>query len=90
MKTLPSGVSHFKTTPVFTQDTVPEGLLNDHTTKAGVWGLIEVQSGTLSYTITGEADSYMLSPGKPGVIEPEVKHHVKPLGDVAFTVSFYK
>lgn len=38
MKDLPVNVSPYKRTPEFTEESVPTGLLNDHTTKDGVWG----------------------------------------------------
>jgi tellurite resistance-related uncharacterized protein len=89
MKTLPSNVTSYKRTPVFTQDSVPPGLLHNHNTKDGVWGLIQVTQGQLEYTI-GTEDKYILTPGQPGVVEPQVIHHVRPLTDVTFFVEFYK
>ena len=89
MKTLPSGAVAYKRTPVFTSETTPEALLHDHRTKAGTWGLIQVERGTLQYTIEGK-ESHILTPGSPGVVEPQVTHYVTPLGDVAFFVEFYR
>ena len=37
MKHLPAGLDHYKSTPVFDQDTVPAGLRRAHSTAAGVW-----------------------------------------------------
>lgn len=58
----PEGVFHdgdycdsleaYKRTPDFTDATVPQGLLNDHSTKTGSWGLIQVNDGALCYRIT--------------------------------------
>lgn len=39
---LPPGAQAYKRTPVFTQDTVPAGLLRDHVTREGTWALIHV------------------------------------------------
>ncbi|MBT3307566.1 MAG: DUF1971 domain-containing protein, partial [Alphaproteobacteria bacterium] len=50
-KTLPSPLKAYRRTPVFTEDTIPKGLRNEHSTKPGVWGVIHVMSGTLLYTI---------------------------------------
>ena len=89
MKKLPETVAAYHRTDLFTEDTVPSGLLKNHSTKDGVWGLIQVEKGQLEYTIE-DKEVHILSPGKNGVVEPTVLHHVKPLGDVAFSVEFYK
>ncbi|HCR97440.1 MULTISPECIES: DUF1971 domain-containing protein [Halomonas] len=91
MKDLPVNVSPYKRTPEFTEESVPTGLLNDHTTKEGVWGKIVVLEGLLEYTIQEPAlDIIELSPEQYGVVEPTIKHHIKPLGPVRFFVEFYR
>ena len=45
MKELPPGLEPYKRTPLFTGATVPAGLLKDHSTKEGTWGLINVEEG---------------------------------------------
>lgn len=89
MKTLPDHVQYYKSTPTFTEKTVPESLLKDHNTKQGVWGLICMEQGKMEYVIEGK-ETYILTPDQKGVVEPEIKHYVKPLGDVVFRVEFYK
>lgn len=98
---LPETVSAYKRTTTFTKSTVPKGLLARHNTKKDTWGLIVVQTGSLSYTVfgddqkEGEVDkagdvTEILSPGKPGVIEPQVFHKVALLSeDTTFYVEFY-
>lgn len=89
MKELPATVTAYQRTNLFTQDTVPSGLLKNHSTKEGVWGLIQVEEGQLEYTIE-DNEVHVLTPGNNGVVEPTVKHHVRPLGDVLFSVEFYR
>lgn len=89
MKQLPDDVKAYKRTPDFNETTVPAGLLKNHNTKAGVWGVIKVQSGKLEYTIV-DGGVEILSPSCYGLVEPEVVHHIKPLGPVSFFVEFYK
>ena len=89
MKTLPQNVVAYQKTPVFTQDTVPKGLLHHHTTKEGSWGQIWVTSGQLGYRILTEPpEEHTLTPDKPGIVEPQVPHQVEPLGSVEFYVEF--
>lgn len=91
MKELPGHVQPYKKTPEFNEETVPAGLLRDHTTKEGVWGKIVLLSGRLEYTIQApEQEVIKLSPNIFGVVEPTIKHHIKPLGAVRFYVEFYR
>jgi len=91
MNVLPDSVTPYKRTPEFTELSVPKGLLNDHQTKEGVWGKIVIQEGYLEYTIIEpELEVIELSTSKPGVVEPTILHHVKPLGKVNFYVEFYR
>ena len=89
MKKLPDNVVAYQRTKLFTQDSVPPGLLKNHSTKEGVWGLIQIENGQLEYTIENK-DVHILTPEKSGVVEPTVTHHVKPLGEVLFSVEFYR
>ena len=84
----------YKTTPTFMQDSVPAGLLADHSTKEGVWGLIHVSQGKLRYCVTDprrENEERILEPGsEPGVVEPTIVHRIEPLGPVEFHVEFLR
>ncbi len=91
MKELPSNVIAYKRTPAFSEDSIPKGLLNDHRTKEGVWGKIVIESGFLEYIIQEpEIEVVQLNAEKYGVVEPTIKHHIKPLGSVKFHVEFYR
>lgn len=90
MKKLPLNVTSYKKTPVFTQETIPKGLLHRHTTKDGSWGKISVISGQLRYRIfTSPPEEHQLTPNSPGIIEPQVPHQVELLDPVEFYVEFY-
>ena len=91
---LPQDVQPYRKTDVFTQATVPAGLLRAHTTKEGAWALIHVLKGRLAYRIKDPrrpASAVVLTPGgPPGVVEPTILHDVEPLGDVRFFVEFHR
>jgi tellurite resistance-related uncharacterized protein len=93
-RALPDGAEHYRSTAVFTEATVPAGLLADHSTKDGVWGSISVLSGKLRYLVSDplrETLSILLEPHSPaGVIEPTILHRVEPVGSVAFQVDFFR
>lgn len=87
---LPHGLLAYKRTPEFTQETVPAGLLRDHTTKAGTWALIHVLEGELLYVVPSTGLEQVLTPAlPPGVVVPQQLHSVKPLGAVRFYVEFH-
>lgn len=90
MKSLPAGLAPYRRTPVFSETTVPSGLTKDHATKSGVWGVIHVTAGRLRYTIPSRGEAHELAPSVDGIVEPEVKHHVTPLGAVTFFVEFWR
>ena len=91
MKDIPSNVSPYKKTLIFTERTVPAGLLKNHNTKEGVWGKIVIESGLLEYTIQEPTyEITQLSPNNHGVVEPLIKHYIKPLGPVNFYIEFYR
>ena len=91
MKSLPAEVSPYRQTPVFTEETVPGGLLKSHSTRAGTWGRIVVLEGRLRYRILEPSlEEQVLDPQNPGVVEPQVAHEVKPLGKLRFYVEFLR
>lgn len=88
MPALPEGVQEYRRSATFTEDSVPAGLVREHGTKAGVWALIVVESGRLDYTFESPFRTFLLDPEHPGVIPPEVPHHVRVIGPVRFHVEF--
>lgn len=88
MATVPENAKPYKQTARFTETTVPAGLLADHRLKLGVWGRIVVEEGKLEYTC--DRGVFVLNPGVVGIVEPEVVHHIRPLGNVVFYVEFLK
>ena len=84
-------------TGVFSADNIPQGLLKNHSTKEGTWGIIRVLQGKLQYSIhhentdTSPAEVFELDTNMPGFIEPRVLHQVAALTDtVEFVVESYR
>jgi len=91
MKQLPGDVVLYKRTPEFDEQSVPAGLLKEHQTKETVWGKIVVVEGKLEYTINEpQKEVIVLDGDKFGVVEPAIRHQVKPLGKVKFYVEFHR
>lgn len=89
MKSLPPEARAYKRTPTFGQDNIPAGLLHRHSTRAGTWGRIVVLEGRLRYRILEpEFEEEILTPERPGIVEPQIEHEVALLGPVSFYVEF--
>ncbi|MEM7540049.1 MAG: DUF1971 domain-containing protein [Pseudomonadota bacterium] len=89
---LPDGLTRYKTTPAFTEETVPKGLLKDHQTAAGVWGKLVVSHGEIEFVVTeaGQERTLVASPQRSIHILPAAKHHVRVTGPVTFAVEFFR
>jgi len=87
---IPSDFVRFKVTPEFSEDTMPEGLKNNHQTGSGIWGKIVVLEGALIYQIKSKNINDELSPDRPGIIVPELSHSIEPRGPLRFFIEFYK
>ena len=86
---LPEHFVVYKTTDELTETTLPSGLRANHATKRGVWGRIVVRAGRVRYRVQPPlARTEELGPGRPGIVVPEVRHAVEPLGAVRFHVEF--
>lgn len=86
----PAGLQPYNRTPLFTEVTIPAGLARHHSTKAGVWGLIQVVEGRLRYRIIEPPVESILDPSHPGIVQPTQPHEVAALGPVRFFVEFYR
>ena len=89
MKVLPKTLRPFSRTKTFAHDSVPKKLLQNHDTRAGIWAVLNVENGEIQYTIE-DNEVVILSKNVPGVIEPTVTYHIKPLGKASFYIEFYK
>ena len=90
---LPSGLINYRSTPQFTEVSVPAALLDDHATKEGVWGIIRIVSGSLRYHVTDDrriGTTFELEEGIYGIVEPTIRHRVELRGAVRFRVDFYR
>jgi hemoglobin len=79
----------YRSTPVFTNVTLPAGLRRAHSTKAGVWGLLKVLKGTILYVTEETGECQMVQAPGTVVILPQQLHSVEPQGDIEMQVDFY-
>jgi hemoglobin len=79
----------YRSTPVFTNDSLPEVLRRAHSTKAGVWGLLKVLKGSVLYVIEESGERQLVQAPGTVVILPQQLHSVDPQGDMEMQVDFY-
>ena len=88
---IPSGYINYLSTKEFTEDTIPDSLLKRHNTKNGSWGKIVILEGELIYRILEPVEREMiLSPDRPGIVEPQIYHKLITCGPVRFRIDFFK
>lgn len=85
---IPDSAAVYKSTPVFTQETVPQGLLRNHNLKRGTWGRLVVLEGAVTFHEGQER--WVAHPRCSLVILPEVLHHLELTGPVSFRVDFLR
>lgn len=87
---MPEGHAPYHRTQSFSESTLPEALLGAHSTKKGVWGLIHVQRGEVGYRIPRFGVDETIAAAAPGVVVPEVEHHLVRRGPVECYVEFWR
>ena len=87
-----AGLTKFRETGVFDNETVPAGLLNDHRLKEGVVGKLIVREGLIKFIVTepGKEGAVELTEGSEHIIEPLVTHKVEIKEGSSFYIEFYK
>lgn len=91
LNVIPEGLVRYSTSPVFTEETVPQSLQKDHRTKAGVWAKAVVSEGSIDYILEDSPDEVLtVEAGNFALIEPEVPHRVRVTGKVTLQLEFYR
>ena len=85
---VPEGAEIYKSTKVFTEKSLPQGLLQEHSLKPGVWGALEVMEGSVIFCEGGEQET--LGKGETWTVLPEVVHYLKLKGPVKLRINFLK
>jgi len=89
---LPSGLKAYRRIGPFDADSLPKGLLREHTLKEGTWARLSVHSGEIRFVwddVGHEGEAEIVPAGAMIVIPPTVPHHLeKTDGDFELTVQF--
>ena len=88
---MPTGLELARTTPEFTDATVPAALLAAHRVGPEVWGRLRVYAGRVRFVFEAEPSAAIeLSAGEHVDIPPGEAHHVELQRDARFVVEFYR
>ncbi len=88
---LPNGLVHQRTTDIFSNETVPAGLLRAHRVADGVWGLLVVHSGSVVFVFEDEPDEpNLIEAGDHMVIPPARLHHIELDEPTTFAIEFHR
>lgn len=88
---LPDGLRVVRTTQVWDERSIPEGLRRAHRIAPGVWGRLWVKEGALRFHATdAPALEDIVRPGRPQAIPPDVEHNVEPVEKVRFFIEFLR
>jgi len=85
---VPDGAEIYKSTKVFTEESLPQGLLQKHSLKQGVWGSLEVLEGSVIFCEGEERET--LEKGESWTVLPEIVHHLKLKGPVKLRINFLR
>lgn len=89
--TMPTGLHLVRTTPEFTDESVPAGLLGTHEVGQGSWGRLRVHAGALRFVFENDAsDTHDLAASESIDIPPLTPHHVEPQPGCRFVVEFHR
>jgi tellurite resistance-related uncharacterized protein len=91
-QTLPDGLEHVRTTPVFDNESVPPGLLAAHRIAEGVWGRLVVHSGSLLFRFEDTRETGRFIAASEHMIIPPGRAHRIELGDepTTFAIEFHR
>lgn len=82
-------IAPYRTTPVFDETTLPDALKREHRTRDGVWGVIRVLEGELKFVVAEGGVETILTPDRPGLVQPQQAHRVEPLSKLRMQIEFY-
>ena len=76
--------------PIFDENSLPEKLRNEHSTKDGTWGLLRVLEGEVELVFIDPPSQRLVTVDDPAPIPPQSPHFVKLTGPMKMQVEFYR
>ncbi len=87
---LPDGLVPSATSPVFTQDTLPDALQAEHTLAPGHWAMLNVFEGSLRFVNLDTGQERVISAPDRVTIHPGMPHRVAIEGPLRCRIDFFR
>lgn len=87
---LPDGLIPAHSTPVFTQDTLPKALQQEHALAPGHWARLHVLEGRLVFANLETGRQRTIAAPEIVAIPPALRHRVEPQGAVRARIEFFR
>ena len=87
---LPDGLVPANSSPIFTQDTLPDALQREHALAPGHWGVLNVLEGSLRFVNLETGETRTISAPDRVTIHPRMRHHVAVDGPVRCRIDFFR
>ncbi len=88
---IPNSFELARTTDLFTNTTIPVGLLRAHRVASGVWARLVVHTGTVGFVFEDEPDTRLNIDAGDGVVIPPTRlYHVELDGPATFVIEFHR
>ena len=86
----PDGLIPGRSSPTFTQDTLPAALQAEHTLAPGQWAVLNVVEGSLRFVNLDTAEERLISAPDLVTIHPGLAHRVALVDRVRCRIDFYR
>ena len=87
---LPDHLVPSATSPIFTQDTLPDALQAEHTLAQGHWGVLNVCEGSLRFVNLDTGEERLISAPDLVTIHPGLPHRVALEGPLRCRIDFFR
>lgn len=74
----------------FSNETLPKGLLSEHSLKAGSWARLEVRAGSIRFVWDDTGEGVVLGEGAEQLIPPLREHHLELAGEFSLEIEFLR
>ena len=87
---LPDGLIPGGTSPLFTEDTLPDALQAEHTLAPGRWGVLNVLGGSLRFVDMENTVERVITAPDRVTIRPGLSHRVAIEGPLRCRIDFFR
>ena len=87
---MPANLVPSGSTAIFTESTVPDALQREHRLAEGVWGVLQVLTGSIRFIDLESSHEENIPAPNTITIRPGVPHRVAVEGSVEFKIEFFR